>query len=312
MGPNSPRIGVIITTKNEENNIDNCLKSIFEQTWQNIELIVVDNFSTDDTHVICVENNVTVIQKGPERSAQRNEGVRVCSDCDFVMYVDADMLLTPTLIEDAVGFMAPEDAALYIHERVLCSGFFGKVRDYERSFYSGTVIDAARFIRRQSFIDIGGFDENLIAGPEDWDLDKRLRSVGNVRLLDLAGNNDATDVEPQFNLLLRSIEPKYAREEPGFTGIYHNESELHLKQYVSKKRYYAGSMNPYIEKWGREDSDVQKQLGFAYRFFGVFFEQGKWRKVLKRPHLFIAVITLRALVGVQFLAETKLSKKARA
>ena len=62
--------------------------------------------------------------------------------------------------------------ALYIPERIVGDGFWIKVRDFERSFYVGTVIDAVRFIRKDLFEKIGGFDETLI-GPEDWDLNRQ-------------------------------------------------------------------------------------------------------------------------------------------
>ena len=45
----SKKISVIIRTKNEEKWISSCLKSVFSQTWKNIEVIIVDNNSTDQT-----------------------------------------------------------------------------------------------------------------------------------------------------------------------------------------------------------------------------------------------------------------------
>ena len=93
----NPLVSVIITTKNEEKNIENCLKSILEQSYKNIEIIVVDNNSTDKTkeivsviasrrqadHSSChsrVGGNpeslkIKLFNHGPERSAQRNYGV---------------------------------------------------------------------------------------------------------------------------------------------------------------------------------------------------------------------------------------------
>lgn len=47
-----PFVSIVITTKNEEKNIDNCLKSILNQSYKNIEIIVVDNYSTNKTKEI--------------------------------------------------------------------------------------------------------------------------------------------------------------------------------------------------------------------------------------------------------------------
>jgi hypothetical protein len=64
------------------------------------------------------------------------------------MYIDADMILTPTLLEECVDAMQTSSAvALYIPEIVLGNSLFAKVRRFERTFYTGTSIDACRFFR---------------------------------------------------------------------------------------------------------------------------------------------------------------------
>ncbi|MHB1679015.1 MAG: glycosyltransferase family 2 protein [bacterium] len=73
----NPLVSVIITTKNEEKNIGMCLKSIKSQSYQNIEIIVVDNQSSDKTKEIAAKFTNLIYDKGPERSAQRNYGVSV-------------------------------------------------------------------------------------------------------------------------------------------------------------------------------------------------------------------------------------------
>ena len=74
---NYPLVSIIVTTKNEEKNIENCLKSVKNQNYpQNkIEIIVVDNNSIDKTKQIALRYTDKVYNFGPERSAQRNFGV---------------------------------------------------------------------------------------------------------------------------------------------------------------------------------------------------------------------------------------------
>ena len=142
----SPLVSVVITTKNEEKNIENCLISIKEQTYKNIEIIVVDNNSSDKTKDLSLQYTEKVYNKGPERSAQRNFGMIDKSNGEYVMFVDADMMLGPYLVEDCVGSMQHSpDIALHIPEIVLGNNYFSKVRRFERRFYDGTVIDGARF-----------------------------------------------------------------------------------------------------------------------------------------------------------------------
>ena len=175
------KVSVIITTKNEEKHIKNCLKSVKLQTYPNIEIIVVDNNSIDRTKEIAKKYTNLVFNKGPERSAQRNFGIMEVAKGKYVMYVDADMILSPTLIEDCVYEMENDGnlAALYIPEIVLGTGFWSKVRRFERRFYDGTVIDCVRFISKDIFIKLGGFDLSMI-GSEDWDFAGRVRGCGKI------------------------------------------------------------------------------------------------------------------------------------
>jgi hypothetical protein len=161
-----------------------------------------------------------------------------------------------------------EGIALYISEIVMGKKFFSKVRRFERSFYDGTVIDCVRFVKKESFIRVGGFDENL-TGPEDWDLDKKIRQIGKVGLVK--------------------------------TPIYHNEAEFNLKNYLKKKGYYAKKFDDYIGKWGKDDKEIKKQFNIFYRFFGVFFEKDKYKKIIRHPVLSVGMYFLRFLVGIKFL-----------
>ena len=67
-----PKVSVIVPTKNVERTMERCLRSIAAQSWGNVELVVVDNFSTDSTFEVAQQYADTAVQAGPERSAQRN------------------------------------------------------------------------------------------------------------------------------------------------------------------------------------------------------------------------------------------------
>lgn len=275
---NSMFVSIIITTKNEEKNIENCLRSIQKQQYplESMEIIVVDNSSTDATPDLVQSFQeksgslgVQFFTKGPERSAQRNFGVEK-SKGEYFLYLDADMILHPNVVADCVARVQEHGdiVALYVSEIVMGKKFFSQVRRFERSFYDATVIDCARFIQKSAFQQSKGFDENL-TGPEDWDLDKKLRQLGKAGLVT--------------------------------TPIYHNESEFELGKYLDKKGYYAKKFDTYIAKWGENDPDLQKQFGLYYRFLGVFVERGKWTKMLAHPLLTLGMFFLRFMVGLKFI-----------
>lgn len=291
-------ISVIITTKNEEKNIENCLKSIKLQTYKNIEIIVIDNNSSDNTKKIALKYTDKVFDKWPERSAQRNHGIIDIAKWKYSMFVDADMILSPRLIQDCTNFISQNNyVALWISEIVLWRNFWSKVRRFERTFYDGTVIDWVRFFDRKKFIQIWGFDTTM-SGPEDWDLDKKFKQIWQIWLLpqwDKINSWDFGDF-----IIKRWVDPnKYG------SVIYHNESEFDLKKYLNKKWYYATSFDTYIDKWWKNDKDIQKQLGMSYRFFWVFCDKGKWKKLLYSPILTFGMYFLRFMVWLKFLFRNK-------
>ena len=289
-----PLVSVVVTTKNEEDNITNCLMSIRLQTYSNIEVIVVDNGSTDNTKTLASGLADIVVDMGPERSKQRNYGICELASGTFAMFVDADMILTPNLIEECFGtFIQNDFVALHVGEEVLGGGLLARVRRFERSFYSGTCIDGVRFFDRKLFCQIGGFDESLPPGPEDWDLDKRFKRIGKIGLVQ---NGDFSKEWELANL----IEENGVRVDRAFAGFFHNESKQTIRQYLRKKTYYSPSMKNYIEKWGRNDPEIRRQLGLAYRYFTVFVENGKWRKLIERPLLTMSMIGLRTAVGIMY------------
>ncbi|BEI40374.1 glycosyltransferase family A protein [Polynucleobacter sp. HIN9] len=296
-----PLVSIVVTTKNEEKNIENCLISIKAQTYKNIEVIVVDNFSTDRTVELARRDADRVEILGPERSAQRNHGMIDIAKGEFVLYIDADMILSPILIENCIDRIGLNDGALALHlpEVILGSRYLSKVRRYERQFYDGTVIDGARFFNREVFCDIKGFDSETFqrGSGEDWDIDKKIKRIGKICLLNGKAN------KPYLNewKLRHFIQIRGVKFDPFYCGLYHNEAEFSVTQYLKKKLYYSEGFDGYIKKWGRNDPDIRRQFGFWYRYLIVFVESGKWRRMLSRPDLMIGMYILRIAVGITFI-----------
>ena len=264
------RLSVVIPTKNEEANIGASLDA-FGAFRPEIELIVVDNSSLDRTREIAAEKGARVFVQGPERCAQRNRGWREASG-EYVMFVDADMIVPAETIAEILDSTRGEDAAsplaYWIPEVRTGCGIRVKARNFERSFYDGTCIDGFRVIRRDCLEKVGGYDENLVA-CEDWDLDRRLLSSG-IRTTITKGH------------------------------LVHNEARQDFASLLRKKAYYSASVAAYRSKWG-DDEICRKQFGLYYRFVGVFTEDGKWKKLLRHPILAVVMYFERFAVGLTYI-----------
>ena len=174
-------VSIIITTKNEAAVIKRLLVSLKDQSYKNIETILVDNNSSDSTKKKAIKFTNKIYNFGPERSAQRNFGAKK-SKGGYLLFLDADMRLSRDVVQQCVEVakLNPEIGAIVIPEISEAHTFWEKVKGFERSFYNekgDPITDAARFFSKEAFITSGGYDES-ITGPEDWDLPETLREKG--------------------------------------------------------------------------------------------------------------------------------------
>jgi len=175
-----PIVSVIIPTRNSEATLARCLESVEAQTYPNLEIIVVDNQSSDHTLGVAKSfKGVRFGHAGPERSSQVNVGSRMSSG-QYLYRVDSDFVLDPTVVEEAVrkctqdGF---EVVAVHNTSDPTVS-YWAAVRKLERDCYvDDTVNIAARFFARTAFESVGGFDDSMVAS-EDFDLHNRLVRAG--------------------------------------------------------------------------------------------------------------------------------------
>jgi len=232
MNRHRPLVSVIVTTRNNEPTLNACLRSISRQTYMPIELIVVDNHSTDSTKTIARTFTPHVFDKGPERSAQRNFAVLKATG-QYVLIIDSDMELGPEVVAQCVeaATIEPDIQAIVIPEESFGEGFWAQCKRLERSFYVGVgSIEAARFFDRRLYSQTGGYNEAL-TGAEDWDLTNRMSQLTGVgRIQEYIRHNEG-------RIQLRSALKKRFYYNKGFLQ-YYQESTTHRKPAGSVLNYY--------------------------------------------------------------------------
>lgn len=114
-----PLVSVIVPVYNVETYLDCCLQSIRDQTWTRLEIIVVEDGSTDGSlarlqpHL--ADPRVRLVQhpRNAGLSAARNSGIEAAGG-DYVLCVDSDDALAPTLIEACVAAAGAHDADVVV------------------------------------------------------------------------------------------------------------------------------------------------------------------------------------------------------
>lgn len=172
-------VSVVIPTFNSERYIEKCLQSVRNQTYDNIEIIVVDKDSGDRTVEIAEKYAKVFVINAKERSEQMNFGVKKAKG-QYVYIVGSDFILEPKVVEEAAWNCENDsfDAVCVHNTSDPTISFWSKVRKFERDMYRGDELNvAARFFRKNIFKEVGGFDETLVAA-EDYDLHNRLLKRG--------------------------------------------------------------------------------------------------------------------------------------
>ena len=175
-----PLVSVLIPTYNSGSTIAKCIESVKAQTYQNIEIIVIDNFSSDRTRGIAESLGVKTLSKGPERSAQMNYGVSHAQG-KYILRVDSDMILDKDLVEKCLGLCYEGAEAVVVPVLPHPNGpsnFWASCRMLEQKMLLDDMVNVApRFIDRGVFLAVGGYDETIVAW-EDYDLHNRLLKSG--------------------------------------------------------------------------------------------------------------------------------------
>ena len=272
---NGDTASVIVTTRNSAATLPACLASIRQQSYDHIELIVVDNHSTDLTLEIAHGFADQVLTLGPERSAQRNRGAVVATG-EYLVFIDSDMVLETGVVADAVATLRRSGLpAVIIPEVTIGQGFWTRCRALERSCYQGDdTVEAARVYRRGVFFEVGGFDTALNGG-EDWDLSRRVARGHRL-------------------IRTRSL-------------IRHDEGQTRLLAVYKKRRYYAAGYLDYLRKHRRGAlAQGMPLLRTAYI--------RNWRRLVRHPALSAGMFVLKfiELAAVLQVAVTQTIRGRRA
>lgn len=192
-------VSVIIPTYNRAHLIKRSIKSVLDQTYQNFEVIVVDDGSTDSTKEIVESFNESRIKyikhkQNKGTAAARNTGIKY-SKSDFIAFQDSDDEWLPEKLEKEMK--AFENSTVNVG--VIYSGIW-YLKDNEKRYvpYSqitkkegnihnelltGNFVSGLSVIRKTCFEKVGLFNENL-PSLEDWELYIRISKYFCFKFID--------------------------------------------------------------------------------------------------------------------------------
>ena len=186
-----PLVSVTIPTFNSAKTLALCLDSVMQQTYKNIEIIVINGDSTDNTETIARKYDVNIVNYSGALLGARNEGTQL-SCGKYVLLLDSDQVLRIDAIQRAVSVCEASDKSMIVLEESVYKNekIIEKLFEYDRQLikdvrdfspYTGVMLprfyradllrSAFAHIQEKYLREVGGQDHAIIYF-EAWQIDQ--------------------------------------------------------------------------------------------------------------------------------------------
>jgi glycosyltransferase involved in cell wall biosynthesis len=187
----NPLVSVVIPTYNRAQYIAETIESVLAQTYPNLEIIVIDDGSTDNTEEVVskfIPKIQYIKQKNSERGASRNHGLRLAKG-EYISFLDSDDLWLPDKINEELNFFLKNLSVGVVYSDAIQIAAEGNpLKFLKRKTFSGKVTEkllennfvsmGAHLIRTDAIRKIDGFrEERELSGSEDWEMWIRLSTI---------------------------------------------------------------------------------------------------------------------------------------
>jgi glycosyltransferase involved in cell wall biosynthesis len=195
------QLSFVVPAYNEEDYLPACLKSILAQTEElgdAVEIIVVNNASTDRTRDVALEfPGVRVVDETRKGLTFARQAGFAASTGELIANVDSDSRLTPGWVEKVLKDFAADPRLVSLSGPFIYYDLSPKQRASVQVFYiiafsvyalnryvlrAGSMVQGGNFVlRRDALEKIGGFDTTIAFYGEDTDIARRMNQVGRVK-----------------------------------------------------------------------------------------------------------------------------------
>lgn len=244
-----PLVSIIIPTYNRAFCLVNAIKSVLEQSYNNIEIIVVDGPSTDNTERVVKElkeKKITYLREEKARGAgaARNTGIRAARG-EYIAFQDSDNVWLPEKLEKQMAVFskaAPEIGMVYTgynkYYNNIAMGYYpqeyiknksGEI--YNELLYENFIGCQTVVVKKECLFKVGAFDEQLPT-IEDWDLFLRISKCYKIICIDeslvlshLQSDSISIDLPKMiiaFKLILKNHYSEYSKNKYLLAQYYFN------------------------------------------------------------------------------------------
>lgn len=255
-----PFFSIVIPTYNRADLLSRCIDSIIEQTFSDFEIIIIDNYSNDETKELVEQyksrdTRIKFIQEHNNGiiAHSRNVGVKEAVG-EYIAFLDSDDWFGRNKLEVVFQIICKEHSDLLYHKMFRASstgikGVLGKglrtKNKFEELLIKGNIIcNSSVCVRKSVLLTIGGISEdNRLRTAEDADCWLRIAEQGfTIRFIDISlgyywvGDNSSSDIST-----LKQREYLYSIH-IGSVSNNRKKQVVHTLHYIRGLRYYEARM----------------------------------------------------------------------
>lgn len=275
---NNILISIIIPCYNDAKYIEQSVISVLNQTYPNIEVIVVDDGSNSATKTVLkkLEPKITklISQENQGQSTARNVGIREAK-ADYILVLDSDDYFEPSFCEKALIVL--EDINIKLVASYMVRFNDNGIIDEYRNFGGGignlilnNQATGSVMFRKKDFIRVGGYDEMMRSGFEDWEFYIRmLKDGGNIFIIK----------EPLF----------YYRLRENSTTLRANKVRYELLKYIYSKHqnlyiaHFDVLVSHLLSRIAREEKEkIKNTQRLEFKIGKIVLKPLRWVKALFR------------------------------
>lgn len=188
----NPKVSIIVPCYNQAEYLDECLQSVYDQTYKDWECIIVNDGSPDDTESaarrwISKDSRFHYLLKlNGGLSSARNTGIEMARG-EWILPLDADDKIGTRYLELAEKVFDKDYKVIYCQsEKFGVLNEFWELPAFTLQMLAKTnIIFCTAFFRKRSWEELGGYDNNMLFGLEDWEFwIHLLKNGGKVHRID--------------------------------------------------------------------------------------------------------------------------------
>jgi glycosyltransferase involved in cell wall biosynthesis len=174
----SKTVSIIVPCYNQAQYLDECLNSVLDQTYPNWECIIVNDGSPDNTEEVAMkwtnkdERFKYLYKTNGGLSSARNEGIKNAVGT-LILPLDADDKIANIYCELAINALVKNSSLSLIYANSEKFGLVNEIWDLPEfsieKLATENLIYCSAFFKKEDWERVGGYDENLMQGLEDWE-----------------------------------------------------------------------------------------------------------------------------------------------